>query len=54
MSLVWQRLQRNKVMKNNNDRVFVIAILTEVLLSAIVVLCMVLNYRTIDNANIQS
>ena len=41
-------------MKNNNDRVFVIAILTELLLSAIVVLCMVLNYRTVNNANIQA
>ena len=41
-------------MKNNNDRVFVIAILTEVLLSAIIVLCMVLNYRTVNNANIQA
>lgn len=41
-------------MKNNNDILFVTAILTELLLSAIIVLCMVFNYRTVTNANINA
>jgi hypothetical protein len=41
-------------MKNNNDILFVTAILTELLLTAIIVLCMVFNYRTVTNANINA
>lgn len=38
----------------NNDKVFVIAILTEVLLSAIVVLCLSFNYHAVNNTTTQA